>query len=494
FSHRFFWVYVLPLTPFILEALSNPISRVEVVKGALPGIVLNLPWYLFAAVAVAAGFVPLHGEYQGILACLKMGVNAAGLPLFVLGALALAWMYYSVFMPYSKKGVVAAWFWVSYLALTFLVRGDRPELMYPALLPFAIALPVMTPHAVRKYLVAFVLLLGLANQSGLAPELSLKGYRLTGLPRPPATACRADDILNGVRSGLPPGGGLVGLYGADSNLNVNSLRFASVKEGWQAKFANDPACPACPGVLIYKAQSSGAASSRSAFAFLQLRAQPWFAELFGKKTVIELGDGSKAEIYVKRPPRCKVFEEGPHELRNLVLGPLSMENATLKTGGYDAASGLYARGELFSPTALLKGGDIYGFTVELEGLRLAGTPREPVLAGAKHMRVLSARISAYTVEKYLGEQLPLLTGLKVSIEDTLEVSAVVRGMALNAGFSLSMSSPGVIDVKPAVFSMGPVDVPGFLLQFFSFRMDFSDNPYNLKVSGLRVSRQMLEIY
>ena len=171
-----------------------------------------------------------------------------------------------------------------------------------------------------------------------------------------------------------------------------------------------------------------------------------------------------------------------------------MENAVLKIDGYDPASGTYARGELFSPAALIQGGDIYGFTVTMEGVRLDGTPLEPVLAGVRSMHLVSAKISDYAVERYLASKLPLFSKLKVSLGNTLDIKAQVRGMELNAAFTVSMASPGVVEIKPVAFSMGPVNIMGMLLNLFSFRMDFSDNPYNLKVTGLRVAGNMLEVY
>jgi len=42
FSHSAFWIYALPLVPFIMSGLANPNARDELFKGFFPGFVLNL--------------------------------------------------------------------------------------------------------------------------------------------------------------------------------------------------------------------------------------------------------------------------------------------------------------------------------------------------------------------------------------------------------------------------------------------------------------------
>ncbi|MCX5790994.1 MAG: glycosyltransferase family 39 protein [Elusimicrobia bacterium] len=494
FSHRFFWLYTLPLIPFILTGLSSPLSRDELLKGIFPGLLLNLPWYLFSAAVLASGFLPVIGAYQGFWACLKTGLASAGLPLFTLGALALAWMYFSVFMPYEKKKIVAALFWVPYLVLTWGLRGSRPELLYPAmLLPFAIAVPVMTPHALRRYLFVLVLALGAVNQSGLVPPFSLGRYSFGGLPLPPSQVYRVDEIISQIKAGTPAKAGLVGVYGGDNGLNADSLRFAALKAGLDARFENDPACPACASVLILKTRAAGAAAPRAG-AFAGVKAQPWFPQLFAKKTELALADASWVEVYVKVPGLGRIFEDGTYSLGALTFGELSIPDATLKVEGFDAAAGAYAKGEFFAPSAALRGGDIYGLTLQLEGVQLAGAAPTPVPAGMKSLKLTSAKITSYALEKYLSERFPSLSELQVTLDRTLGVSAVARGRKLEAEFILALTAPDVIEIRPVVFSLGPVSVSQYLLKLFSFRMDFSGNPYGFTISGLRIRGQMLEFY
>ena len=494
FSHRFFWLYALPLLPFIGAGFASPYTRDELFKGFFPGVILNLPWYLFLAAAMGAGLIPFWGHYNGFWHYFRLGAASAGLPLFTLGAAALTWMYFSVFMPYEKKKVVAAWFWAPYLLLTLLVRGSHPELLFPALLPFAVALPVMTPHAARKYLLIFVLALGAVNQSGLVRPVFLGAYRLAGLPVPPSGEYRAAELLGLVRSNTPSGGGLVGIYGADADFNSGSLRFATARDGAAVKFSDAPACPACAFLLVYRSPRFGQPPSASSLAFLELKKEAWFPGLFEKKAELDFADTSRAEVYVKLQGRLKFLEDGPHRVRHLVYGPLKIDEATLTLKDFDPATGVYGSAELFAPYASALGGDIYGLTADISGLSAAGPGLDPfVPAGVTAVKVRSAKISSYAVENFLAARFPFLTELKVNLDETLDVSALARGRALEASFALALAGDSALEARPVMFSLGGLSLPDYFLKLFTFRVDFSDNPYGLKISKLKIKGQMMEL-
>ena len=112
----------------------------------------------------------------------------------------------------------------------------------------------------------------------------------------------------------------------------------------------------------------------------------------------------------------------------------------------------------------------------------------------KSLKLTSAKITSYALEKYLSERFPSLSELQVTLDRTLGVSAVARGRKLEAEFILALTAPDVIEIRPVVFSLGPVSVSEYLLKLFSFRMDFSGNPYGFSISGLRIRGQMLEFY
>lgn len=493
FAHRFFWLYTLPLVPFIMTGVVSPMCRDSLFKGLFPAAVINLPWYVFSGAVVAAGLVPLWGSYEGFWHYLRLGAVGAGLPLFGLGALALTWMYFSVFMPYEKKKIVAAWFWVPYLVLAWGVRGSRAELLYPALLPFAVALPVMTPHQARRYLLVFVLALGAINQSGFLRTVSAGGYPIAGLPLPPSAEYRAAELSGLVAASVPPEGGLVGIYGSDSVFNSGSLRFFPVKAGVPLKFVDIPACPGCAAVLLHKTARFGEKPSAGEKAFQALAAEPWFPALFEKKAELAMADTSSVEVYAKLPGGAQLVEGGSREVKNLAFGPLTITDAYLKPESSEAgAAGSF---ELFAPVAEVFGGDIYGLTLDLSGLQTAGGVTAPfVPAGISSVKVKSAKISAYAIEQYLVRSCPFLTELKVDLKDTMAVSALSRGRPMEAEFELAVAGGGALEIKPVAFALGPVEISPYLLRLFTFRLDFSDNPYGFKLKGVRVKAQMLELY
>ena len=340
----------------------------------------------------------------------------------------------------------------------------------------------------RKYLLAFVLALAAVSQSGSLAPVTFKGYPLCGLPLHPERVHRTGELLDGLRAQFPAGG-LTGVYGADDGLNSESLNFASAKQGYAMKFADEPLCPACAAALLCKTRPG--APSAGSLAFLRLRREPWFASLFEKRSAMTLPDGAQVELFTKVRGLPKPFEEGTYELKALSLGDLVMESAVLKVEGYDALSGRYAKASFFCPSATLFDGDVYGFELALQGVELSGSGK-PVISGIAGGRLVSAKVSSYAVEKFLAARFPALGEAQVSLDGSLSVTGELRGEKLEAEFYPAMPSPGVLELKPVAFRLGPVKVPELITTLFSLRFDLSDNPYGIKVSGFQLRGQMLE--
>jgi hypothetical protein len=248
-------------------------------------------------------------------------------------------------------------------------------------------------------------------------------------------------------------------------------------------------------MLIHKTQRFGQAEPASAAAFAGLRQEEWFHAVFEKRQTLRLADGSDVEIYVKVPSSMKFISEGLHTVRNLKLGPLKVDEAELKLSGFDPATGVYARAHLFAPAAEIMGGDVYGLELDITGLVAAGPGLNPFNpAGVSAISLRSARISEYAIERYLAGRFPFIKEIEVTLEDGLGVTGLARGRKLNAVFALTIKDGGLLELKPVFFKLGPVSFDSFVLKLFSFSMDFRDNPYGIKVSGLRVKRNMLELY
>ena len=82
----------------------------------------------------------------------------------------------------------------------------------------------------------------------------------------------------------------------------------------------------------------------------------------------------------------------------------------------------------------------------------------------------------------------------MGLEENLEITGLARGRKLSAALAVSVKKGGVLEAKPLAFSLGPVTLPPYVLALFTFRLDFTDNPYGIKVNGLRISKRMLELY
>ncbi|MBI5743009.1 MAG: hypothetical protein HY952_00515, partial [Elusimicrobia bacterium] len=273
-----------------------------------------------------------------------------------------------------------------------------------------------------------------------------------------------------------------------------SLSYAAAKDNPSARFAADPACPVCAFALVYKAPRFGASPTASSRAFLKFKAEPWFPMLFEKKAELDMADSSRAEVYARLPDRMRFFEDGPHKVRNLQLGPLKIDEGTLTLGKYDEKTGVYGSARLFAPYASVLGGDIYGLTADISGLSAAGPGLAPfVPGGVSAVQIRSAKISAYAVERFLADRFPFLAELEVKMDETLGVTALVRGRRLSADFEVRASGPSAIEARPAQVSIGPVMIPDYLLRLFTFRYDFSDSPYKITLSSLKLGGQMAEI-
>jgi len=373
------------------------------------------------------------------------------------------------------------------------LRDSHAQLLYPAMLSFAISIAIMTPHQARKFLLVFVLALGAVNQSGFVRPFTAGNYPVAGLPLPPASDYRAAEIMKLVKDNAPAEGGLAGVYG-DADFNSASLRYADSGPA-PVRFEDSPACPACSFLLIHRTPPFGQELTAGEKDFEAIRASGWFSSLFDRRGELQLADGSKAEVYVKVPSTLKFLSEGAYTVRRLKLGPLKIDDGSLTLSRFNEATGAYDKAELFVPVAELMGGDVYGLTLDIRGLTLAGPSLSPLVpAGLRSIKLTSARISSYAVERFLSARFPILKDLQVKLDKTLQVSGVANGRVLDAEFALSVTGGGVLEVKPVSFSLGPVTLPSYVLGLFSFRQDFTDNPYGITLSGLKVKGQMIELY
>lgn len=446
FTDKIFWIYLLPILPFLFTAATGGLAMNSLLKGMLPGMVLNLPWYAYLMAFGALGHYagpaaeqvwrPGVWNYFGTLA------DAVGLPLFLLGGTALLWMYYSVFMPYSPRKVVAAWVWVPLIVCYFLFPG-RPELMYPALLPFAVSLSVMTPNIARKFVFGLAVALLLVNNSGLAPFFVWRTPVIVGVPTAPEKgAFRVEDALAAIR------GRVTGfrfpdvlLVGEDKNVNFTSFGYlasrTSVRKTDPGKadinFVHYP--PELLGLADFIVHRTGAfgvprntPDSRDLEAEL---ASPWFPKAFARLAEYDLRDTSKLIVYEKIKPGEMPFEQGSHKVKNCRIGGFTIASGALELFGYDAARGVYSLAAFTAPEAVFGDGlPVYSLQLEIEDFLPysddGGLSRIRPLKMSK-IKITKLKTGFRAFESYLSSRCSAAQELKVGFEGVAPASTDYEG-------------------------------------------------------------------
>ncbi|MBU2573266.1 MAG: hypothetical protein KKH28_04230 [Elusimicrobia bacterium] len=542
FTDDMFWIYALPLLPFLTTACVGGLALNSLLKGLLPGLILNLPWYAyifaFRALNHYSGAAGEHVWRPGVWNYFCTMAGAAGLPMFILGALALLWMYYSVFMPYSPRKIVAAWFWVPFLICYFFF-GDRPRLMYPALLPIALAIAVMAPNQVRKYILGIAAALLLVNQSGLvSPVFAGRSTAVFGLPRPAEKGVyRIEESLDAIR--LRAGGlksSAVVLIGEDKNIDYPSFNHVAAQSAGRRAEGGRPEL----NFVRYQAQLLGLADfvvhrtgafgeRRNAPDSRELEKEifkPWFLKVFTLVSAFELPDTSKLVIYEKNKITERPFAEGVHKLKNCRIAGFTLEDGDLELFGFDPARGAYALAVFSAPQAVFADGlDVYGLQLEIENfLPFSDTGGLSKLRPIKmsKARITRLKTNMRAFERYLSSRYSKLQNVEVDFDGDLKISGDYNGRGfywiaalnehppvielrnaavtplpgwlnwLNWNIALDAYTP-VIDLKNRGFINGVLKAPDFLLRFFNFSYDISQRPYYITFDGTKRKKRLLEI-
>ncbi len=499
FADTMFWVYVLPLVPFLISGLTNQLAGGSIAKGLLPGAILALPWYCFASAAWALQYFSAAAGPEtfrpGLWLYLVNISGAAGLPLFLLGGAALLWMYFSVFMPYSSRKIVAAWFWVPFVLVYFLF-GARPEYLYPALLPLAVAAAVMTPGKVRKYAAGVVLFFLLLNQSGVVVPFSLGRARVAGTSTPSRAEYRAAGLMAELKSRTAGAKtATVALAGEDENFNHISFNYLAGKAGAGAlKFAvYQPGTLGLADFVIYKTAAFNTVQAGGALA--REISLPWFTAAFSQAAAFDLPDTSRLVLYAKKPVSGPPFRDGKRRFKKMNLGGILMDEGDITLSGFDPARGVYAKAALFSPYATIGGFDIYGLNLEISdfsGSSDTGSISDIRLTKAGTVRIVSARLTNYAFERYLAGRYGALKSPEVRLDETVQIDGLHDGKQVHGELFL-LARPPALDFILIDFTYDGYRIPGFMRALFKFKYDMSGLPCEIRFNRIKIENQMLEI-
>lgn len=485
-----FWVYSFPLLMQLFVGTFNFVNGGKFLNVILPGILINIIWYLFLILFVIFGFIAVRESYQGIFTLLTGALPGLGLLVLIIGGIALPWMYISSYKPYEKRKDIMRLFLVPWFIFSFILCLHDPKLLYPAFVSLPLAIAVMTPFRAEKYLSGIFVLLFIANN--LSSPVKLGKIPLYGCERTPAFALPHESILKYMSEILPEGKSKVAVYSTDGSLNAESFNFIFNKGKYEALFINDPLLPDFSSVVINKTAQDGSNSA----GFEKLRAEEGFSSLFSKKFEIPVSDGSKVEIYAKNNKPFGVFPAGKYPLGTLSFGPFIARQVTLGVESYDNVSGSYS-GYVFIPASTLYSGDIYGLRMDISGLKFSDVNSSPALSDISTVRISSARLSSYTVESVLRNHFDFINDLAVAMEeDRLSISGEISGHRMAIDFAVAVPRPGVIEVRPVSVSFMGINVPEgmkFLLRVFSYRFNLSENPYGLSMGSISMANGIMEI-
>jgi hypothetical protein len=368
--------------------------------------------------------------------------------------------------------------------------------MYPALLPMAVAVAVMTPSRVRKYLTGLALFFLIINQSGFVDAVTLGRARVAGLSRPPGKECRAPELMAELKilaAGMKTC--TVALVGEDENFNHLSLNYLSRKMGKPALnfVVFQPGMLGLADFVIYKTAAFGAAGPDGSAELEREISMPWFALAFSRADSFNLRDEAQFILYAKNPVSGPPFPEGKYTVKKMNIGGVYIEKGTLKLSGFDQVRGVYAKAALFSPYATLKGFDIYGFTIEMKdfsGVSATGAISDIMVTRAGTIRIVSAKITNYAFERYLSGKYGGLEKIEVSLDTTAQVFARRKGAAVSWEVSI-LWAPTELFLRLEDFTYRGYKAPEFLLDVFKY--DLAGLPYDIRFDRIKLKNQMLEI-
>ncbi|MDT8285943.1 MAG: glycosyltransferase family 39 protein [Elusimicrobiales bacterium] len=494
----FYWVYVLPLLPMMIAVASGHMNRSEMLKGLLPGILAGVPWYLMNAVSFYNAWLARSmagadlSRWDKFWWLLEASAESMHLPFFLLGAVAMIWMYYSVFMPYIGKEKIVLWFVVPYLFFTLLGLREV-EYMYPALLPFAIAVGVMMPSKLRYPAGALAAVLMLINGSGLVGVKYFPGVKLAPLFGS-AVVVSGDDFSEKFLSAVRPVAAgrrspVVCLVGGGEYLNPDTIRVMLSRRGIEgAKVIDSGADLAsfCDVLALTPSSSPEAAAAAS-----RIRSASWLGAAFQRAGTISLPAGD-TELYHKR--RVLPFDQGGGTFRypSLSIGGLKLRDVVIKTGGFDPASGRYPKADVSSSYASYGEMDIHGFSATAANFSFALEDGKPVILSASPVRLTGGKITDFSVARFLEKSGFPVKDLEVKFGDGMTIFGTMGGKPIEAELEVELKGRKLV-VTPRTVRYGSADFEPKYIPLLKYSLDLDDLPLDVRLDSLTIRASIAEI-
>jgi len=503
FTDKFFIIYVLPTVLTFISTVLSPVARGRVLKGFILAAALNIPWYVRNVfyVFVMDSFSGAQTVYlksfafKNLFWYLGSAMSASHLLLFFLGALALLWMYNAVFMPYEGKTVVFMWFLIPYIVFTFLF-ANNPANMYPALITLSIAIAVMTPNIIRNYFFGVLAFLFIINQTGLVYTKSIPLFGgnipIIGLPAPLNSTSKVGEIIELIHEKSHEKAKVqVSIIGKSDSFNMPSFSlYAERKKINKIKFSPyNKSFIALSDFIVIGDNSS------SASKFLKEN-EKWFPRIFAEIKTYQLEDMTTTRVYQKKHHNNKYFQEKTYKVKKLQLAGFVFENMNLKLSDFDEVKGAYKKVSFFSPYASLGEIDIYGFSGTIEDFSFIPTEEGnlsnivPYRIGK--VKILSAKITNYSIARYIEGKSKLFHEVEVRLDKNFEVMATIGSEEIFVEFLFKyLNRECVFDLYDLVYRR--VSMPSSVLKIFHFKYSLESLPFKMDFENVVIGKSMMEI-
>ena len=483
-----FVVYILPILPWLNYAFAG-IYRANIVKGLLPGLILCVPFYL--RIVMKATFLyflngPEFFKTQGFNLFWYLGpaADAVQLIFFALGAGAMLWMYYSLFMPYDKRKIVTKWFLTPYLVF-WLIPFKSPEYIYPALVPFAVAMAIMTPHLIRRYMLGGVLLLSLLNQAGFLPEKSVKiknrDISVIGLEKLPLKAEKLDEIMTLLKENVSGERQVISVFGESRYINTDTLGLLAGDYGLSGvRFVKYPEefILFADVVIVKGADNLG-------------RLSPFFHGFFKEKVSFNEKDIS---VFKREIPGS--YLPGPAASFSLKAGSIagvSFSNAVINARDFDEKRGVYKRADVSVSYAGLGEIDASGIELGFEDLCLINFENSPAVCGFSKVTVNAMMLTDYSLSRFIEKKFKSLKNVEVELDRGLSVSGLLRDKDFETRVEIKTGG-GEIFFSVKKLEYRGWSPPKWLYNFMNFRVKESEMTIPVEVKQLRFRKSVLEVY
>ena len=503
FTDKFFIIYIFPTLLTFISAILSPIARGRVFKGFMLAALLNIPWYIrnvFYVFAMdsfsGAQTVYLKSfAFKNLFWYLGSAASGAHLLLFFAGAFALIWMYKAVFMPYEGKMAVFMWFLIPYIVFTFLFNNNSAN-MYPAFIPMAIAIGVMTPNKIRNYFIGALAFLFVMNQSGLisAKSVSLFGGNIPiiGLSAPLNSTSKVGDIIELINERSQDKTlARVSVIGKDDSFNIPSFSlYTEKKEIKNLKFF--PYDGSFIGLSDFIVIKSGSSSDLN---FLNAN-KKWFPRIFAEIKSYQFEDMSTVRVYQKKYHNNKYFAEKRYKVKKLKLAGFVFENISLRLSGFDESKGVYKKVSFFSPYASLGELDIYGLSGTIKDFSFIplreGSLSDIMPFKIGKLTISSAKMSNYSISRYIESKNSFVRDVDVKLDKNFEIMAFIGSKKIFVEFLFKYSNGEfVFDLYNLIFS--GISMPNFILKIFHFEYSLSSLPFKMDFNKVRIRGSMMEI-